>query len=183
MGHVVGTTSIPIDRHFSELKVENDLKEMGTLYGPIRWIDKLFPTIEEAEEYLNRADRGFYDNLAVKYGTVNHTAKTAKLERDIADLQRKIMEYKKAHSVHSFKAEYIGCQKCGSRLNKKYIPKEECPLCGVDLRSKTTLDTLNGYFEKLEAKRVQLDEAKKAAGTKQYWLIKYDLNDDHPRYE
>ena len=34
---------------------------------PIRWIDRLFPNRDEALDYIESHDRGWYDCLAVRY--------------------------------------------------------------------------------------------------------------------
>ena len=37
------------------------------LPSPIRWLNQVFKTYEEAEEYIKRHDRGWYDCLAVQF--------------------------------------------------------------------------------------------------------------------
>lgn len=189
--HIIGYRDEEINRHFSKLKVEDDIRRHsgGTLYDPIRWIDKTFPSREEAKAYIDRNDRNFYDSLAVKYTKQKKSsAKITKLEQDIRDLEKKILEYSKAHSVLTFKAELVGCPHCNSRLNRNQLAryyrshpddKELCPLCGTELRGKTTVETLAKYHEKLYAKKAELDTVRKTQGAEVYWLVKYEVNDDH----
>lgn len=75
--------------------------------------------------------------------------KITEMEKMIADMSLKIGRYEKEHSVQMLKAEYIGCQSCGSKLKKVLLSTEKCPLCHSDLRSKTTIETLNNYRRKL----------------------------------
>lgn len=73
------------------------------------------------------------------------TKTMATIRERIEREQSKKEAYAQAHSVHAAKSRYITCPNCGSSLNRSVFKGEKCPLCGTELRSKTTLETLAGY--------------------------------------
>ena len=44
----------------------------------------------------------------------------------------------------------ITCPKCESKINKKYILRNMCPLCKHDLRSKTVIETTQRYQNNIQ---------------------------------
>ena len=58
--------------------------------------------------------------------------------------------YIEEHSIHKRASNFIGCPKCGSKLNRDHINGEKCPLCGTDLRSKSTIDKIKWYNKKIK---------------------------------
>ena len=69
----------------------------------------------------------------------------------ISETQTKKIAYAKEHSVRNFKAKLVACPNCESKVNKKFVKYDRCPVCNNDLRSKTTINTLRGYDEKIRA--------------------------------
>ena len=106
-------------------------------------------------KYIESHDRGDYDNLAVKYKSyanveIKSTKACENLKTKIADLTDKKRVYETQHGVRNFKSSYIGCSRCGSKVNREYLKGNRCPVCGEDLRGKTTLDTLKRYDERIK---------------------------------
>ena len=161
MGHILGYQDEKIDSKFSKTQTENDIRRYsgGRMYDPIRWIDKIFPDRESAKAYIERADRGFYDSLAVMYGTKKTNKKVETIEERIKSIKASINKCATEGSIHSFKAKLVGCPKCESRLNKKYFKGESCPLCGTELRSETTVNRLNSLYETLAKKQKEIGRA------------------------
>lgn len=101
----------------------------------------VYPCEEDAEEAISRIDieNGLYDDcIAVKF---------RKVEED-RNLRAKACAawaaYHEAENVvvaKSFKAQLVGCKKCGSRLNREYLKSNFCPLCRADMRSETELQS------------------------------------------
>lgn len=96
----------------------------------IRWMEGekyVYPCEEDAEEAISRIDleSGLYDDcIAVKF---------RKVEED-RNLRAKACAawaaYHEAENVvvaKSFKAQLVGCKKCGSRLNREYLKSNFCP--------------------------------------------------------
>lgn len=85
------------------------------------------------------------------------TKKQLDLERRIKETEQKYIEYNNKHSIKMLSSDFIGCKECGSRLKRELLHSEYCPLCRNDLRSKTTIDTLKGYQNKIKKLQKELD--------------------------
>lgn len=131
----------------------------------------VFNSYSEAEDYLTGIhDKGRDHNHAVRYFATKETKKTKELNQRKKELVEKLENYKKDHSVKTFKAEYVGCPTCGSKLKRELLKKESCPLCGKDLRSETTLSTIKRYNERLKEIEKQLKSSMESTKEKR-WLV------------
>ena len=164
--------------------VINFVQTHGDRYGTDRLrvpTERVFDNIDEANAYIDNADKGWYDGIAVKfldYTGVSATKKITEYEDKITDILQKKKEYIKAHSVHQQKAAYIGCPDCGSKLNKDKLRGEHCPLCGQDLRAESTLERINSFdvrVNELNAKIAEERKKQKAKATVKY-LVKYEYH-------
>lgn len=176
-------------------KVENELnsyvshqtyQESGSgLYSRIRWIDIVCDNYSKAKQYIEDHDKGWYDQLAVKYREypkLEPSKIMLSLEERRKNEESKKSEFAKAHSVSKLKAEYVGCQECGSKLKRTLLRSESCPLCRAELRSKTTMDTLKRYEnniqelnERIQEERLKLEQ-KNIAKAKIKWLVKIEYH-------
>lgn len=78
------------------------------------------------------------------------TKKQQQTKETLDKTKNALYEYQKKHSIHVSLAEYIGCKSCGSRLKRDLLYRsEKCPLCGNDLRSKTTQTAIDNYLKKI----------------------------------
>ena len=163
-----------------------DWKEgASSLVHPIRWIDHICTNEEEAEEYIKEHDKGWYDQLAVKFRDipVGEPSKTLlSLKKRLKAVQEKRSAYVEAHSVRAFKAEYIGCPKCGSKLKRELLRGDWCPLCRAELLSKTTIETLDRYsknicelYKQINAEEKKLQEKSIKKSTIK-WLVKIEYH-------
>lgn len=140
---------------------------------------EVFPSRGAAMDYLRSDACRQYDrrkNVGVRYRSLEGTKPTKRkldLERRVKETQQKIQDYSTAHSVLNFKAEYVGCPGCGSKLKRDLLHSDTCPLCRKDMRSETTIKTINGYYSKIEELRKEIEEENRkiAAKGKVYWLI------------
>ena len=100
------------------------------------------------------------------------------LQRKLKDLQNARQKYRQEHSVHIFKAKYVGCEGCGSKLNKEHLVGEKCPLCRTDLRSKTTIEKLEWYDtkERQIISKIESEKEKQSKKAKVKWLIKIEYH-------
>ncbi len=148
----------------------------------IRWIDYVCGSREEAENYIEKHDNGWYDQLAVKY--LDRIAPTTKAYKDLiarrdaifATLQER--QNKVHYSSQNTKAEYVTCKHCGSRLSTKHIKSNSCPLCGMDLRPASALSAIDTskkmYNEVL--KKIKAVEVKSNKKGKVRWLVKIEYH-------
>lgn len=193
MGHEIRHAVYPED--VNKKRVEQEWNERvrhicweegsGGLNRPIRWLDHICKDQEEAEAYIKSHDRGCYDQLAVKfreYPKVEPSKTLENLRKRRAAEAQKLSAYAKAHSVSSFKAEFIGCPNCGSKLKRELLRSEGCPLCRAELRSKTTIDTLSRYSwniceldKQIRAEEKKLQE-KIVKKSKIMWLVKIEYH-------
>ena len=150
------------------------------LGSDIRWIDHICESREEAEEYIRSHDKGWYDQLAVKFRKpTNESAKTKDLRT------RMSIAYKKynylARKVHyaGCVSEFISCRTCKSKIATHYIRSNLCPVCGADLRPATTIareTAAKAKAEELEKKLAaeQVKDAKKKGEIR--WLVKIEYH-------
>lgn len=160
------------------------------LSSPIRFLNKEFKDRDEAMEYIQNAHRQYYCrdvdcNIAVKYRSYPKITPSKTLEGLKARLdaeKTKRVEYARKHSVSTFKAEYVGCPKCGSKLKRGLLQGETCPLCRSDLRGMTTLETLKRYEANILDLEKKIKEEEKKLQEKMIskstwrWLIKFSCH-------
>lgn len=156
----------------------------GDCYGTDRIefpTDTVFNNREAAEEYISSIDKGWYGGFAVKfydYSKVADSKKVTDLCKKIEETATKRSEYAKAHSVKSFKAAFVGCPECASKLNREKLKGEKCPLCYADLRSATTLERLASFDARIKEYHKKIDEEKfkekKKAEIK--YLVKFEYH-------
>ena len=191
MGHEVRYYTY--DENVNQRKVQDELDayvrkacwEEGSsgLFSPIHWVDRVFSNREAAENYIEGRN-GYYDQVAVKFQVHEKMAPTKAiltLKERLEKERAKKVEYAKAHSVSSFKADYVGCPECGSKLKRALLKGESCPLCRAELRSKTTVDTLTRYENNILDLQKQIKEAERKAAEKAHkvkvmWLVKIEFH-------
>ena len=186
MGHAIYKISVAenCNRESVMREISKRAEREGDGYwSSMHWHDELppFKNRKEAEEWIDAHDMRNYDDHAVRYydhTQVSITPKIKELQEKHADLTLKIAAYEKEHSIKNLKATYIGCPKCGSKLARNLIRGEKCPLCGEDLRSKTTITTIAGYQGKRKeiAAKIDTEYKKQTAAKRICWLVKYEFH-------
>lgn len=104
--------------------------------------------------------------------------KIVDLERRIKETQEKYDKYLAAHRVGDYKALFVGCPECQSKIarfyfenNKTKAEKDRCPVCHADMASDTTKKTLQRYRGKVnELKKEKEAELKKLAKKPTHFL-------------
>lgn len=122
---------------------------------------KHFESKKEAENYLYSLVHEDDDYSYCCTYNFKRSGKYVTLSERLVSEKAKLEEYTKQHSVKRFKADYIGCPMCGSKLAKGFIRSEACPLCGTELRSKTTLDTIRRYVDNIRKLEKEIKEEEK----------------------
>lgn len=181
-----------IERQLNEYVAARCIEEgAGGLLHPIRWIDKLFDSHDEAMDYIKAIDNVCnYDQIAVKYRVVEQPKKQSAALTKLFERQKKataeLEECWAKDSIKNSNTEYIGCTKCGSRLKRELIRGEYCPLCHTDLRRKTALEKINkcerklaDIHEKIAVQKEQEYRAALASGKAKVdvnWLVKIEFH-------
>jgi predicted amidophosphoribosyltransferase len=93
------------------------------------------------------------------------------MKRVKACLNSECSECKKTY----YKATDEFCVKCGSKLNKSYFRGEKCPLCYADLRSKSVLEKIKGFDDKIALLRKEKEEICRPRATVM-WLVWFEYN-------
>ena len=153
--------------------------EGGSGIESIRWNNVVCEDYEAAKKWIESHDKGWYDQLAVKYYSPVHE-KSKKLD----ELDQKIKEaydvYNKRNSaiyVKTRTSEFIGCSRCKSRLASQYLQGNFCPICRADLRPDTTLKSIAAAKIKWEnAQKTKKDYVDKHSKKEIRWLVKIEYH-------
>ena len=190
MGHNIKYYSYPASTDTRTINTELDnyarkatWQEGGHgLHSPIRFIDHTLDSYEEAAEYIKNHDKGWYDQLAVKYRTIPNGKTSKKIEElrvKLSDARRDYHTLNSEIAAKSFKADYVGCKHCGSKINRTYIKTNFCPVCQSDMRSETTqkkLQTLKAKIEKIEQELKDAEKAFVQKNAEVFWLVKIEYH-------
>ena len=155
----------------------------------------IYNSYEEAEEAINRFDRGFYDDHAVAFYDTTHlkqSSKVTKLQDKVKETQKAKEEYIAKNRVGFRKSAFIGCDECGSKMAHQWFVKEVdgtavcktdlCPVCRNDLRSTTVKERIMKFDDKIQElfetiRKVKKEEHKKnLKKAKVRWLVKVEVH-------
>lgn len=176
-----------VQKEWDNVAAHEDYLEGATgLPGDIRWIDKTLDDYDEAMKYIEEKDSGWYDQLAVKYleypKNLKKTKKHETLETRLKEEMTKLNELQGKIHYADTKSTYVGCKKCGSRINTTYLRANYCPVCREDLRPESTLQRIEGYKEKIKDLQKQLKQEEKKLNEKNrkaatvMWLVKVEYH-------
>ena len=183
-------------------KIENEIAEYvhhacwqeGGSLTPIRWMNSMvFNSLEEARQWLEDTDNGWYDNRAVVYKDYQNV-KTPKRTKKYEDLMRRLKEnqekLRKATTEGHYdnvKSALISCRNCGSKIAKAYLKgKNFCPVCRESMLPPTKVNQIKRYEEIIEDIKKQITEENIAYNKKLEnvkvskkdlkWLVYYDYH-------
>lgn len=165
-------------------EIQKTAEENGKSFTrPVHWHITVAPlkSISEAEKWLDANDGEPGHCHAVRF-----QCPATENTEEIFVLKHRAAEAATAYRKLNFEsmpkvartAEFIGCPSCGSKLARRYLSSNHCPLCNTDLRSKTVLDRLAGYQRKIHELNTKIDKAEQKAqeNTVVKWLIKYEYD-------
>lgn len=195
MGHSIQHYTFELSKSKKEIETianQDAIYESDTrseLPSYIRFLDnKVYEDIDAAEKAIERLDKGWYDQLAVQfndYERVKDTKAIINLTERIEKANQAIQDYKTKNSISLRKSQYVGCTKCGSKINKDYISDRghnwnKCPLCGEDLSSDTIKKTIENRLNSIEKMRTEYENLKKLNAKKGKksikWLVKTEFH-------
>lgn len=193
MSHNIEYYSYPVTK--KQTAIESELQAYarkatwqeggGGLYRSIRWHDETCDDYESAKDFLSRHDKGWYDQLAVKFRHFDKpisSKRLSDLKAKESETRQKLRDLESKVAFTEFKSQYISCKKCGSKLNKDYIKKNFCALCGHDMRSDTTKNAIARLTEKVKSLEKDVREEEKKLAVKRakeaqvYWLVKIEYH-------
>lgn len=168
-----------------ENEVLNYVRSHGDGYGTTSLsmlTTSVFNTREDAEEYIEREDKGDYYGIIVKYldlEGIEDEQKIKSLNDKLYEARNELEAYIEKHSFKNKKTAYIKCPSCGSKLNKEKLTKESCPLCNSDLRSASVIKRISSLNKKLakncDKYNRELEKLKKKK-TNLKWLVKFEYH-------
>lgn len=175
-----------VEKDWNTYVAHEDWQEGASgLPSPIRWIDQVCDSYEDAHRYIEEHDKGWYDQLAVKYRhypTLVKTKKLLDLEQRSTALSKKLYDEECKVRTKEMKSAYVSCKKCGSKLSTEFLNSNFCPLCHNDLRSPTTLNSIKRLKEQAKAVKKAADEEYRKCCEKQKkkaeirWLVKVEYH-------
>lgn len=121
--------------------------------------DVVFSNRKDAEKWIFKHETRRNPDHAVRYYA--ETAEMKKIKKEIQKRKEEREKYIADNSIKKRASAYIGCQNCGSKLNKEMLKGEKCPVCGSDLRSKTTLNRIDSYDKRIKNLEKKYKEAEK----------------------
>lgn len=139
--------------------------------------DKIFESYNEAHEYcLEHAQKWEYV-IAVKYRDFSKLEKNTTfkeiIEKKLEELKLRLktenellekIKTKNQEGLINAVSKTIGCKKCESKINRKFINKNSlsCPVCHTTLLSKTALEQLENKNTKIQEITKKIEEEKRA---------------------
>ena len=151
------------------------------MYASIRWIENgVSESIEEAHARIEKMDTGDYGQYAVKYKQYR-PHKTKAIEDLTKRLKEAYEDYtKKSNKIHytpdTVSAEFISCPGCKSKISVQHIRWNRCPICGSDLRPKTTLKLIENAKKKWTDLQKRLKDEEMKGKYDICWLVKVEYH-------
>lgn len=160
-----------------------DYYEYGKLTRNDHWHEsRIYKNKEEALEAIRRYDNGFYDDHAVLFhdtDAAKETAKTKAIIERIGRIRQRLLKLEADTDVHNRKSATITCRHCDSRINLAYYHgRHDCPVCGGDMRSQTTLNRIAEVGQTLVSAKKQLQEERdrQSGECPVMWLVKFEYH-------
>lgn len=194
MGHQIMLESYKVnDVSQEEIEaISNEISEYHSdhrtgLNQRIRFIDRTFDTMKEAEAFIESEDSGWYDQLAVKYKEPKKFTPSKKLEK----LKKRYMGEEKAgfalakeHYFKDRKSKTISCKECESSINTDYMRQQNhCPVCFNDMRPDSFKKRLThkqetiDHLKEMIQTQTELERQKQLKkGFDEYWLVKIEFH-------
>jgi len=143
--------------------------------------DKIFESYNEAHEYCLEHSKKWEYAIAVKYRDFSKLEKNVTfkevIEKKLEELKLRLktetellekINLKNQEGLINAVSKTIGCKKCESKINRKFINKNSlsCPVCRTTLLSKTAIDQLENKRTKIQEVTKKIEEEKKAINNK-----------------
>lgn len=159
-----------------------DPQESGGYHGNLTFHEnRIYECKEDAEEAIRKFDKGWYDDHAVLFkdcSAVKPTKEMNKILEQLNNERLRLAKIKKETSIQNLTSEFIGCKKCGSKLNLKLLYSNCCPLCSNDLRSNTSKKRIDSCLTKISELNNKYQELEKKLADKAptCWLVKVEYH-------
>lgn len=193
MGHEILHRDYPenVDKKKVEASLNNYVAQATWQEGghglnsSIRWIDHICDNYDDAIKYIESHDKGWYDQLAVKYRDCSSIAKPKSIDalrEKMCTAVQKARELERKPHFAGVKSAYLGCKYCGSKISSKFLNGNYCPVCRKDMRPDSTLAAIEKAVANAEKAKDALNKAEKdfekkmASKVKVRWLVKIEYH-------
>ena len=141
-------------------------------------LDKVCDTEADARDYIKSVDKGWYDQIAVRFRVPVETAKTKDLRNRLMAAREKAREADAVVHFVNAKAAFISCPHCKSKIAQPYIKTNFCPVCHADLRPASALEKAQKAIQKCRDLEEKLQQAERDAAKKGAikWLVKIEYH-------
>ena len=128
MGHEVCMDIFPVTKNKKDIekKLNQRAIEQGDyrtgLGQAITWHNYCLDSEEEAEEFIDRQDHGFYDQLAVKFLKVENFKPSQafkNLEKRVEKAKLNYYNLRDKHYFENHKSKLITCSSCTSKISQR----------------------------------------------------------------
>lgn len=190
MGHNIRMETYPenvnkekVEREWDVYVQHADWQEGASgLPARIRWLNVVCDSYEEAEAYIEKHDRGWYDQLAVKYKSYRDFEPTKKYEAltlRCTEAERSLFELNSKVHYRDVKSKFVSCRNCESKIATAYLKGNYCPVCHADLRPASLqerLKKLNDLCKKLNKELKEEEKKLKEKNMEICWLLKIEYH-------
>lgn len=190
MGHIVNY--ITADKNANRRNIiasiqeevyHEDWQEDGSYHGNLTWHEnKIYDCRQDAYDAIDKFDKGWYDDHAVLFRDLDAVSPTKTMENikfRIEETRKAKADFVDSHHVRDRKSALIGCEHCGSKVAREYIPTtDRCPVCRHDLRPESTRERVKRFDAKVRELEGRYLEAQKKLVAKApvKWLVKYEYH-------
>lgn len=188
MAHNIDQRSYPENVDRAQVKAELDhfvsmedwQEGCSGLYRPIRWIETVIcDDYEKAVEYIANADRGDYDNVAVRYYNFlpYFDAKSNELQDKKDKAYKKYRDAENVVYPKTVKAAYITCKVCGSKLSRVKLTGNYCPFCKNNLCPDSHKEKVKAAKDRFIKASENLRKYVRSKAKKEVlWLVKFEYH-------
>ena len=148
------------------------------LHGIGQWVDKQFPNVREAEEYLANEHEKWDNAMAVSYVIGKPPTAAQKTKLDELSKQANSLfdatfavERQAVADIRNAKSDFIGCKGCGSKLKREHLRMAACPLCHASLLSATVVKRIQAVKDKHQKVCDKIRDMESKPSGKIGWLV------------
>jgi len=188
MGHAIDYITVDnksdimrVAENYARHNTDMEENPSGSYHGNMTIHNHVCESYEDAEDYIDRHDTGWYSDHAVQFKDKSILKPTKQMETVKARADKMAEErrkYYEEHAIKNRKSEFVGCKKCGSKLSVKHLRGDKCPVCGNDLRAEYVIERLKKYNKDIVALDDQYVELHKKQQGKCpiKWLVKVEVH-------
>ncbi len=172
-----------VQKHWDRVAAYEDRGEgCCGLGSDIRWLENqpVCESYEDAQKLIEKLDNGWYDQLAVRYKEYkpNTTKRYADMKKrlQMAKQEYTMKAERQHYSPSTVTSAFVGCKECKSSISVKHLHSNRCPVCGADLRPKSTLQNIENARKKIDDLRKALADEEKKGKYEVRWLVKIEYH-------